>query len=202
MYYLFQDHDDSPPTSVHPTPHPFSIEPTSTTASLNSQNQRIQSAPVSAPVVPTSIIDDKQWFYRDPQNIVQGPFSSADMERWFAAGYFTVLLPVKRYGETQFTTIQQLIKELGRLPFRSDASPVPLPATGSIQQPMVTETSKINAATYPTSSGKNNNYFEDSFVQSQAQQQQRSAAQQSALFNRYKIQSNTEYRTRTGFLSV
>jgi len=42
------------------------------------------------------------------------------MERWFAAGYFTILLPVKRLGETQFSTIQQLTKELGRLPFRTD----------------------------------------------------------------------------------
>ena len=98
-FFHKQDHDYSPPTPRH-----LSVEP-------------------STPIIPPVVIDDKQWFYKDPQNTVQGPFSSADMERWFDAGYFTVHLPVKRFGEHQFSTIQQLTKEMGRLPFRTDQKP-------------------------------------------------------------------------------
>ena len=81
------------------------MESTASTASIIPQAKRVQPPP-------SVVIDDKQWFYRDPQNTVQGPFSSADMERWFAAGYFTILLPVKRMGETQFSSIQQLTKRI------------------------------------------------------------------------------------------
>ena len=129
--------------------------------------------PQRAPV----IIDDKQWFYKDPQNTVQGPFSSADMERWFAAGYFTILLPVKRLGETQFSTIQQLTKELGRIPFRSDG-PSLSPAVQ--QQPIVPEPQKFNPMTYATPSTTNTAYLDDYLIK-----QSRQNVQQSMLFNRY-----------------
>ncbi len=143
------------------------MEPTPTTAPIIPQQQ--QRAPV--------IIDDKQWFYKDPQNTVQGPFSSADMERWFAAGYFTILLPVKRLGETQFSTIQQLTKELGRLPFRNDVPSLP-PTPIQKQQPVVPEPQKFNPMTYTSSS---NNAFVDDYL---AQQQSRQNVQHPLLFNR------------------
>ena len=136
------------------------------------QHQRVQQ-----PV----IIDDKQWFYLDPQNTVQGPFSSADMERWFTAGYFTILLPVKRMGETQFSTIQQLTKELGRLPFRSD---VPSVQPVQQQQPIASEPQKFNpmtyAATSTSTSTANNAYIEEYLMQ----QQSRQNVQHSMPFNR------------------
>jgi hypothetical protein len=108
---------------------------------------------------------------------VQGPFSSADMERWFAAGYFTILLPVKRLGETQFSTIQQLTKELGRLPFRNDVPSLP-PTPIQKQQPVVPEPQKFNPMTYTSSS---NNAFVDDYL---AQQQSRQNVQHPLLFNR------------------
>jgi len=153
----------------------------------------MEPTPVTAPIIPQQrtsvIIDDKQWFYRDPQNTVQGPFSAADMERWFAAGYFTVLLPVKRLGETQFSTIQQLTKELGRLPFRTDVPSLPTTPVHKQQQqqqPIAPEPQKFNPMAYVSSSTSNNPFLDDFSMQQQQQQQQQSRqnVQHPLLFNR------------------
>ena len=149
----------------------------------------MEPTPVTAPIIPQQrapvIIDDKQWFYRDPQNTVQGPFSAADMERWFTAGYFTVNLPVKRLGETQFSTIQQLTKELGRLPFRTDVPSHPTtPVHKQQQQPIAPEPQKFNPLAYVSSSTSNNPFDDFSMQQQQQQQQTRQNAQHSLLFNR------------------
>lgn len=143
----------------------------------------MKSTSSTEPIIPQSrvqppvLIDDKQWFYKDPQNTVQGPFSSADMERWFAAGYFTIFLPVKRMGETQFSSIEQLTKELGRLPFRTDVPSSPLPP----QQPIVSEPQKFNPMTYAATSTANNTFVDDYLMQ----QQSRQNVPPSMLFNRY-----------------
>lgn len=153
------------------------MESKPTTVPIIPQPQRLHPAPT-----PATIIDDKQWFYRDPQNTVQGPFSSADMERWFAAGYFTTSLPVKRFGEAQFSTIQQLFKELGRLPFRSDAPSHPSAAPAvQPQQPIVSEAQKFNPMAYSATTPGNSAYLEEYLMQ----QQQRQNIQHSMLFNRY-----------------
>jgi hypothetical protein len=149
----------------------------------------MEPTPVAAPIIPQQrapvIIDDKQWFYRDPQNTVQGPFSAADMERWFAAGYFTVHLPVKRLGETQFSTIQQLTKELGRLPFRTDVPSLPTTPVHKQQQQqsIAPEPQKFNPMAYVSSSSStsNNPFLEDFSMQ---QQQSRQNVQHPLLFNR------------------
>jgi hypothetical protein len=148
----------------------------------------MESTSSTVPIIPQQrtsvIIDDKQWFYKDPQNTVQGPFSSADMERWFAAGYFTILLPVKRLGETQFSTIQQLTKELGRLPFRTDAPSHPsTPVQKQQQQPIAVEPQKFNPMTYASTSSTSNNAFLDDYLMQQ-QQQSRQNTQHPLLFNR------------------
>ena len=130
--------------------------------------QRVQAVPSPAPA---TFIDDKQWYYRDPQNIVQGPFSSADMERWFAAGYFTTLLPVKRLGEAQFSTIQQLTKELGRLPFRSDGPSLPSPSLpAGQQQATILDPQKFNPMTYAPSSAANPTFLDEYLMQHQPRQ--------------------------------
>lgn len=126
------------------------------------------------------IIDDKQWFYKDPQNTVQGPFSSADMERWFAAGYFTILLPVKRLGETQFSTIQKLTEELGRLPFRTE---IPSQSVQQQQQASaVSGSQKTNPmSSYTTPSSSNSAYIDEYLIQ---QHQSRQNVQNLLSFNR------------------
>ena len=160
-----------PPISLHQTPCSISIETTPSTVTNVCQQQ--------TPV----IIDDKQWFYKDPQNTIQGPFSSADMERWYAAGYFTVLLPVKRLGETEFTTIQQLIKELGYLPFRTD---VPFTSTQKQQQQQqqsinIHELQKFNPMIYTTPLTGNHAFIDDCLMQ---QAPSRQNITHSLMFNR------------------
>lgn len=195
--FIFQDHDYSPPMSSHSTPHPMSMESKPTTVPIIPQPQRLHSAPA-----PTTIIDDKQWFYRDPQNTVQGPFSAADMERWFAAGYFTTSLPVKRFGEAQFSTIQQLFKELGRLPFRSDAPSHPSAAPAvQPQQPIVSEAQKFNPMAYSATPPGNSAYLEEYLMQQQ-QQQQRQNIQHSMLFNRYLSRKAVHVRPSVVVLSA
>lgn len=43
-----------------------------------------------------------EWLYLDPQNNVQGPFSSKSMQRWHDAGYFKLELPIKLHHWTRF----------------------------------------------------------------------------------------------------
>ena len=40
--------------------------------------------------------DMDTWLYQDPQGDTQGPFSSADMMKWYEAGFFTMDLMVQR----------------------------------------------------------------------------------------------------------
>ncbi|XP_068619781.1 uncharacterized protein Gyf isoform X2 [Battus philenor] len=37
-----------------------------------------------------------QWYYQDPENVIQGPFSSKEMHKWYRAGFFTPSLMVRR----------------------------------------------------------------------------------------------------------
>ncbi|CAG9462884.1 unnamed protein product [Pedinophyceae sp. YPF-701] len=41
---------------------------------------------------------DAQWVYRDPQGMIQGPFSRAEMLDWFHQGFFPVDLPVRSFA--------------------------------------------------------------------------------------------------------
>ncbi|XP_039763367.1 GRB10-interacting GYF protein 2 isoform X3 [Pararge aegeria] len=42
-----------------------------------------------------------QWFYEDPEKVVQGPFTSKEMFRWYEAGFFSPSLMIRRATETQ-----------------------------------------------------------------------------------------------------
>lgn len=158
------------------------MESNSITAPIIPQPQQPQSQQQRAPVV----IDDKQWYYKDPQNTIQGPFPAADMERWFLAGYFTGHLPVKRFGETQFSTIQQLTNELGRSPFRTDLPSHPNTPIQKQQQqqPVVSDAQKFNTMNYASSTMSNNPFLDDFSMHQQQQQQSRQNMSQSMLFNR------------------
>ena len=52
--------------------------------------------------VPLDHQDAERWFYLDPQNQIQGSFSSEQMAGWFAAGYFTPNLMIKRGRDEKF----------------------------------------------------------------------------------------------------
>jgi hypothetical protein len=44
----------------------------------------------AAPVAATTVAGDKKvWWYRDPQGVVRGPFSTTEMKAWADKGYFS-----------------------------------------------------------------------------------------------------------------
>ncbi|CAF0764483.1 unnamed protein product [Didymodactylos carnosus] len=122
--------------------------PIQTKPNINWDEDAYQPADIAAKVIEATLAEDhdyvpssyladvnlKQWYYKDPQGNTQGPFSSQDMERWFSAGYFTILLPVKRIGDMHFTTIRDLTEKLGHLPFTTASGTVPSLVTK--QQPV------------------------------------------------------------------
>lgn len=85
--------------------------------SSSSQQQQQQPQPPSRPTPGTST---DFWFYQDPQNKVQGPFSAAEMAEWYRAGYFDETLFVRRGCDSRFSTLGDLIKICaGAIPFIS-----------------------------------------------------------------------------------
>lgn len=58
------------------------------------------------------------WFYRDPQANVQGPFNAIEMTEWYRAGYFNENLFVRRFSDSRFRPLGELIKLChGNMPF-------------------------------------------------------------------------------------
>ncbi|KAJ2557613.1 AP-2 complex subunit sigma [Coemansia sp. RSA 1933] len=83
-----------------------------------------------------------QWWYRDPQGEIQGPFSTSHMQEWHALGYFPTDLQVCHDGGAGFQLLSSMIASLGNAqsPFlitalayasstRSPASEINSPAT-------------------------------------------------------------------------
>ncbi|XP_014261265.1 GRB10-interacting GYF protein 2-like isoform X2 [Cimex lectularius] len=66
----------------------------------------------------------KQWFYRDPQGEIQGPFSCAEMAEWFQTGYFSLNLLVRRACDTHYAPLGDLIANWGYIPFLPENHPL------------------------------------------------------------------------------
>lgn len=77
-------------------------------------------------VVPLNHEDAYKWFYRDPQGEVQGPFSSQEMYEWFASGYFSIDLLVRRGCDERFSQLGELAKIWERVPFIQGKNPPPI----------------------------------------------------------------------------
>jgi hypothetical protein len=58
---------------------------------------------------PNSIPFEKVWFYKDPQNNTQGPFSTIDMFNWSAAGYFGNNLQIAHSTPCHFFALKMYI---------------------------------------------------------------------------------------------
>lgn len=56
---------------------------------------------------------ERTWYYRDPQGLVQGPFSSVEMFNWNAAGYFPVDLLVASASKTGFRPLATYMRRGG-----------------------------------------------------------------------------------------
>ena len=69
--------------------------------------------------------DADRWFYLDPQNQIQGSFSSEQMAGWFAAGYFSLSLMIKRGCDDKFLPLGVVTNNWGRIPFTSGPQPQP-----------------------------------------------------------------------------
>ncbi len=67
--------------------------------------------------------DAERWFYLDPQNQIQGSFSSEQMAGWFAAGYFPLNLMIKRGCDEKFLPLGVVTNNWGRIPFTSGPQP-------------------------------------------------------------------------------
>jgi PERQ amino acid-rich with GYF domain-containing protein len=63
--------------------------------------------------------DADKWFYLDPQNEIQGPFTAEQMAGWFAAGYFSLSLMIKRGCDEKFVPLGIVSNSWGRIPFTS-----------------------------------------------------------------------------------
>jgi len=61
--------------------------------------------------------DADKWFYLDPQNQIQGAFSSEQMAGWFSAGYFSLSLMIRRGCDEKFVPLGVATNNWGRLPF-------------------------------------------------------------------------------------
>lgn len=68
----------------------------------------------------TMVMPDRmRWIYRDPQGQTQGPWSGLEMHDWYKAGFFSPELLVKKYEDTDYEPLAQLIRRIGnsREPF-------------------------------------------------------------------------------------
>ena len=99
--------------------------------------------PKASPSPPNLAMD--QWYYRDPQGDVQGPFAAAEMTEWFNSGYFTMALSVRRACDERYVQLGELTKMLGRLPFLSGSAGTPHhpPLKAADVHPMVAEQEKL-----------------------------------------------------------
>ncbi|XP_068985504.1 GRB10-interacting GYF protein 2 isoform X1 [Bombus flavifrons] len=74
----------------------------------------------------------EKWFYRDPQGEVQGPFLASEMAEWCKAGYFTAGLMVRRTCDERYSTLGDLMKMCGRIPFIPGPPIPPLKLTDQV----------------------------------------------------------------------
>ncbi|KAJ8902602.1 hypothetical protein NDN08_007003 [Rhodosorus marinus] len=91
------------PTSPPATPSP-SLPPLMPTNRRDLSAFTKQSAEKDREREKSKDLDDQQkiWQYRDPQMIVQGPFSASQLMEWLKAGYYSEDLPVRALEETEF----------------------------------------------------------------------------------------------------
>jgi GYF domain len=60
------------------------------------------------PAVAAATLATKVWWYKDPQGITRGPFSTADMRVWSERGYFTGSLMIARDESGPFAELQDI----------------------------------------------------------------------------------------------
>ncbi|KAG5654761.1 hypothetical protein H0H81_003769 [Sphagnurus paluster] len=92
---------------------------------------QVQFCPPGLPVpVPTA---PSRWYYRDPRNIVHGPWKASLMQVWYKEGLLPPDLPVRREEEETFVLLKDLRLQCidPSHPFRSPSPPPHPPAAVS-----------------------------------------------------------------------
>jgi len=85
-------------------------------------------------LLPFNHEDSQQWFYRDTQGVIQGPFSASEMFEWYKGGYFIKELLVRRACDELFYQLGEVIKMWDCIPF------APLPMNLPPPPPITTQT--------------------------------------------------------------
>jgi len=83
----------------------------------------------------TMVMPDRmRWIYRDPQGNTQGPWSGLEMHDWYKAGFFSPELLVKKFEDTDYEPLAQLIRRIGnsREPFLVPQIGIPHGATSQV----------------------------------------------------------------------
>lgn len=68
------------------------------------------------------VLSEHQWMYRGPYGTKHGPFSSADMQEWFEAGYFDHSLMIKRTNDEQYKPLSAFMQHNGAFSFIGETS--------------------------------------------------------------------------------
>jgi hypothetical protein len=73
------------------------------------------------PRIPPFNFTPQSWMYRDPSGILQGPFSSQQMQDWYSEGFFPPDLPIKHVEDPGFVSIAALVARFGsKAPFLAE----------------------------------------------------------------------------------
>ena len=68
--------------------------------------------PPMAPKPPVRMpCPEKDWFYKDPQGVVHGPYTKSVMNSWNKAGYFKPILPIRAGSVLPFVELSSLFPE-------------------------------------------------------------------------------------------
>ena len=103
------------------------------------QQQPMAKAPSPA-VVQIQINPKKPWFYRDPQNNIQGPFGGKEMQQWLQAGYFSGELPISQMNQGPFRPLIELFPD-PKLAFQDSSLP-----TSNAEEIAVARAKELQAA--------------------------------------------------------
>lgn len=107
----------------------------------------------------TMVMPDRmRWIYRDPQGVTQGPWSGLEMHDWYKAGFFSPELLVKKYEDSDYEPLAQLIRRIG-----NSREPFLVPQIGIPHGPPAPPQPPASNWTNPLSSGGAQPPFANSF---------------------------------------
>ncbi|GAA6029947.1 hypothetical protein JCM8097_009183 [Rhodosporidiobolus ruineniae] len=89
---------------------PLLAKPTQSGTASGAQTPARGAPPPGLAAIPPAEV---QWQYRDPSGQLQGPFSGATMHEWFRQQFFSTDLRVKRTTDTEFESLEMLIRRVG-----------------------------------------------------------------------------------------